>query len=142
MDPDLGSQLLSLLTRAADAALLCLTPVRNDSKTQASISLSCWCSSGGNFPLTGFLQEFQCPGFSGREGGLPPPMGTGWDGGHSLSWVSPAAGSGTYSKGGGFSPGAIAVMSIEVGEERIWLFISGMTELADYNFSTAVTDLR
>lgn len=69
-------------------------------------------------------------------------MGTGWDGGHSLSWVPPAAGSGTYSKGGGFSPGAIAVMSIEVGEERIWLFISGMTELADYNFSTAVTDLR
>lgn len=80
MDPDLGSQLLSLLTRAADAALLCLTPVRNDSKTQASISLSCWCSSEGNFPLTGFLQEFQCPGFSGRKGGAAPTYG------HRVGW--------------------------------------------------------
>lgn len=47
-----------------------------------------------------------------------------------------------WGKGGGFSPGAIAVMSIEVGEERIFLFFSGMTELADHSFSIAVRDLR
>lgn len=47
-------------------------------------------------------------------------------------------------KGGGFSPGAVALRSVEVevGEQRICLFFSGMTELADYNFSTVATDLR
>lgn len=63
MDPDLCSKPLSLLTRAA---VVCLTAVQNSWKPWASISLYCRCSSGGNFPLMCFLQEFQCPGFRGR----------------------------------------------------------------------------
>lgn len=74
-------------------------------------------------------------------GGAAPTYG--WIGGHCVSRVPSAAGSGTRSgaKEGG-SPGAIAPRLVEVGEQRICLFCCGPTELADYNFSTVVTDLR
>lgn len=84
------------------------------------------------------------PRFQWQGGGAAPTYG------HRVGW-GPLSVLGTPSswerypqrgKGGGFSPGAIAVMSIEVGEERNCLFFSGRTELADNNFSTAVTDLR
>lgn len=129
-------------TRAADAALVCLTLAQNNSKTWASISLCLWCSSGANFPLRCFLQEFQCPGLQRQGGGCPhlrTPGGTG-----------PLCVLGTLSSwdrylqcgsAGGFSPGAIALRLVEAGEQRICLF-SSMTELVDYIFSTVVTDLR
>ena len=37
------------------------------------------------------------PRFQWEVGGLPPPSGTGWGGGHHPSWVPSAAGSGTRS---------------------------------------------
>lgn len=77
----------------------CLTPVQNDSETGTGVS-SC---RRFNFPLRCFLQEFQCPGFSGRRGAAPTyGHRVAW--GHRVSWVPSAAGSDTRSgaKGVGF----------------------------------------
>lgn len=72
-------------------------------------------------------------------------MGTGWHGDTACPGCPQQLGAVPgVGQRDGLSPGAIALESIQAdaGEQILFLFFSGVTELSDCYFSTVVTDLR